>query len=333
MKSYTTNIDESIVVDMKEDEEDGIVLDQQILDKLNGMLQPLFPSSKGAFFAREFLKISEYDLRDSKILFKQKSYANSVFLFQQSVEKAIKSLLYATNILENERDAYDRKIQIGHDSVSAFIKFRNKIIPIGEEMIRSGLIQGFDESELGNPIELLIEEYGGARVDAFRLTNLCVVSLFLHYMIQGHAPEEIKKTVLRVFQEPSLIEEIPDGKMYADLFRMSGLSNPNPSMAEAIEKYYDAMLDIASQSQKWFQSTSSVTAMALLISAVVTNPHEKTTRYPNSASEKLNPDKYDINLGIVQNLPSLFVLHQLSINYLRDYLIGIGILKQEMASK
>lgn len=311
---------------MRENSKNGIVIDRSILEKLNQIAKSYMPSSEGEFFAVEFLERAQDNLRDSKLLFCNKSYANSIFLFQQSVEKAMKSLLYATNTLKSEEDAYSKRIGIGHDSVAAFERFIDKIRPAGEEMAKFGMIENADIN--GKVISTVAEEYGGADVDSSTLAVLCTVLHFLNYLIHGYEPETIKETTLRILQKPSVVETIPDGKMYSDFLNELGVDYATPSIRKEVEKVIDSMLAIASQAREWIRSRSAVTMMSLLILAMITNPHESTTRYPTLVSGRLSPEEYDLNLGIVQNMPSLFALHQMSVDFLSDYLHDLGILSQ-----
>lgn len=60
-------------------------------------------------YALELIKIAEEDLESSKILFENKKYPNSVFSFQQSVEKSTKAF-FLLNGISKSRELKD----IGH---------------------------------------------------------------------------------------------------------------------------------------------------------------------------------------------------------------------------
>ncbi len=310
------------------DAQGDIVLNESILEQLNELFLPYSPSDEGRFFALEFLKRSRDDLRDSILLYQNRSYANSVFLFQQSVEKAVKSLLYATNILREEKDAYSRRIGIGHDSIAAFEKFFAQIAPIGERMAKIGLVQGYEDVQPENVTNILREEYGDAQIESSRLVPMILVLHFLHSLFAGNKPEQIKEMALRAMMEPSLLKGILGDSVYEEMIRMSGLNLTDPEVKRAIEDVIDRMMEVAVEAKGRIQTRSALTMMTLIVAAIITCPHEKTTRYPTLVTGRLNPEMYDIDLGIVQNLPSFFMLHGQSIQFLKNHLVEFGILKE-----
>ena len=69
------------------------------------------------------LKISESNLRASEILYMYNQYSESIFLFQQSVEKANKFFGCALNIISE-----DEMKSIGHDPTRIVDKSTNRIL-------------------------------------------------------------------------------------------------------------------------------------------------------------------------------------------------------------
>ena len=63
-----------------------------------------------------FLEIAQRDLKASKKLLENKFYAQSVFYFQQSVEKGAKSL----GLLTNQVEFYQLQGDVGHDALNVF---------------------------------------------------------------------------------------------------------------------------------------------------------------------------------------------------------------------
>lgn len=78
-----------------------------------------------------FLKMSRMDLKASKTLYKEKLYAQALFSFHQSVEKAAKYLALSCGITENE---FKQKIK--HNGIKLFkemfkkVQIQNDLIPM-----------------------------------------------------------------------------------------------------------------------------------------------------------------------------------------------------------
>lgn len=67
----------------------------------------------------EFIKIAQRDFEDAKLLFENGRYPNAIFMLQQSIEKAIKSLLIKLGLIRDEKEL---RIEISHYVASKLIK-------------------------------------------------------------------------------------------------------------------------------------------------------------------------------------------------------------------
>jgi AbiV family abortive infection protein len=72
--------------------------------------------SDGNLDPHNLIKIAQRDFEDAKLLLENGRYPNAIFMLQQSIEKAIKSLLIKLGLVRDERSCGLRSVTMLHQS-------------------------------------------------------------------------------------------------------------------------------------------------------------------------------------------------------------------------
>lgn len=253
-------------------------------------------------FANILLRLAEDDLRASRLLYKDKLYAFSVFHVQQAVEKATKAL----GILSGHLKAVDSQNEIGHKPSKIFaeslgetsegLAFFGKLIDMypdlsSDSFVKSILSSKVTEKDFNNGRELLLNP----KAHGFEKLDLNSLDQFLEEIRDadpnGDKGVEISdENLVRVRQVISNVARLIESfsKEKAD------------EMRSALEK-----LDSSGQLEQVMNEAVEVSpylwycTIALSYLSLLFFPHSNDTRYPNQ-EKNLNPyTRYTSNYPVV----------------------------------
>lgn len=259
----------------------------------------------------EFLKISESDLKASEILYKEKLYSHSVYFFQQSIEKANKTLGLISRIITEKdlRDISHRQLQIHIKLVEGQLQKLKNISKNAEKLpkLKEFIISENIDSE---------KIYSEIEKEQFKLKNIEKMGLKLVYLSEPQIKEiiELIKKFLKEAEEYPKTDNLEESlnKIKTDAKKILDLMYEiNPIEAAKLEKEFnqitnemwneiiDIVLDYITLSNRIF--------LPLIYLAIITLPHSEASRYP----DRINLlEVYNENLPIVKFLPELFEIQK-----------------------
>jgi len=257
---------------------------------------------KNEIVESELLLIAERDLLSAKVLYQSELYAQSVFSFQQSIEKANKSLGLFLGFIKKED-----LIDIGHESIKIYEKLLKKMrislkeLKISEKvpkLKKTSMFKDFDFVKMEKEIGLELNAFQELRIEKNSLINISSKDI---------------KNILKIIK---MEKEKADKKKYVDakefkklcLEFLSAFSDIN---SEYYKKQKKEIKDLDPKSiNKLMAELKKILPryiscyLYLYYMAIITLPHSIITRYP---VENLSPEKvYKKSLPIVKMLPILF---------------------------
>ena len=261
------------------------------------------------------LKISESNLRASEILYMYNQYSESIFLFQQSVEKANKFFGCALNIISE-----DEMKSIGHDPTRSVDKSTNRILDnyqiINEALTSAGVapLSEKDIELLG--IETLIEQSSDllVRLKDYRKNKQNLVYLSSNdikdafggvdaYCIALKKKEfdyvNFKKTLLFVVERFASLNP----SFYLDKAQIENIT-PENFPIDTINKIRDVLVDHLRL------------YLYLFFLGLIMLPHSEISRYPGVMKEE-SPLTYSKRMPIVKHLNFLFKKQKYCLKYLK----------------
>jgi HEPN domain-containing protein len=269
-------------------------------------------NSKVMKMSMELLNIAEQDLQAAEVLYENELYPQSIFYFQQSVEKANKAFALILNIV-TERELFN---VIGHETVNIFEKAikhqKNKYeqfdkhLTIIPELKEIRILKNFNvKKEVGN-FDLFLFDISEIKEDKNELINISSLDIrrFLKKIEISKKDFEKQMRNLSKFK----INDKSWNKMKENFLELYNIVlKYNPVHAEEFKNNFEKIEpnEIEKSLKTYFEL--SFFAISLSVSlfylALITLPHSTITRYPQNGS---SPAKiYTKTLPIVKKLPEL----------------------------
>lgn len=260
----------------------------------------------------ELLKIAEKDLQASKVLYENELYAQAIFYFQQSVEKANKTYALITNqVTEAELPK-----KVGHEAIKIYKKSieqqKNRYQKINENLNKLPEIK--DTNIFKNAhIQIESEQFDFFLSYIERIEKNKNESIFMTvWDIQRFLNEiksfkkDIKKDMrsissLKITESDWKIAE----KNFNEIFNIALKYSPSyaEEMKEDFEQFDVKQLENILKNYFRLMSINMSISVSLYHLAIITLSHSIITRYPLNG---LNPTEiYNEKLPIVSKLPEL----------------------------
>jgi len=261
----------------------------------------------------ELLKIAEMDLKAAKVLHENELYPQSIFYFQQSVEKANKAFALMTKLVTEDQLLRE----IGHEPIRIYetaLKKQKSKFEQFEEHLRD--IPGFKEINLIKTInfkkkdliqfDTSLSDIKEIKQDRGELIN--VSSLEIHRILKEieFNRKDCEKQMRRISkirvtesdwskQKKNVIEFYNVFSKYNPVQVEKEKKNLENISIEQVEEYIKRYLEFI-----YFVKSLSIPLYYL---SIITLPHSTITRYPQNDS---NPTKiYTKKLPIIKKLPEL----------------------------
>jgi HEPN domain-containing protein len=238
------------------------------------------------------IEISKEDNEASKILYLKGLYPQSLFFFQQSVEKAVKHLGVNTEII----DPKDLFKKIGHNSVLIFKnatkKYANNFS--GENIVEIDSnfneIKNFIDKE---PPEVVVQ------FAINQIENTLNENLELPFDLDSIETSDDLYRIIKQF--------FPDNPEFEKLKGMSDISYLKPIVKKMIEKFKTGL-------PKYIQST-----LILFIFSCIVTRHVSSVRYPN-VENMTNPSEYYSNENpLIFSLPTFQKMMDFILNEIQNF--------------
>jgi len=277
----------------------------------------------------ELLNIAEDDLKASRCLYSSKLYLQALFYYQQSVEKAFKTIFFSMGLLsygEMKRDISHNPLNI-FDMISdeeysnKIARIKSNLPKIGETKFINMLSQYYsslNEEIVKNFFQLSseVESNEGEIKDVIKaLNNYCKETTGINK--EGKDSELYKNLI-----DNKKSETVETFKELFDALNLyPGLSDKFE--VEEIAKVIDELFDLFKKILIPFLTTSFYLVISLVMISFLTKSLAIRTRY---IEKDYNPlDFYKINHPLVLNLKGLSKLQNKNLNLLKNWL---GYLKE-----
>ena len=273
--------------------------------------------------AEEYLKIAKKDLEATKILYENKLYAQALFYFEQSVEKANKGFALTSN-------KYSEKymIKVNHDVTKIY-----KDIIIEQKRRYENLSRNLNQvSELKNTVFAKNFDIESKKKECEEsLRNLAEIQtkrnnfnstleirgILKEIRVNNKEIKELKKSVSNFRLTENNWEEMKN-----DIFKL--FENPdNNNLAYSLQKEMDdSKLNIQELEtvikKLYLQMIHFMSVYFYLYPlGILSLPHAVIARYPK---EDLSPmDIYNQKLPIIKHLPDLIEQHSKALKILNKY--------------
>jgi len=257
----------------------------------------------------DLLFVARQDFEASKALYEKKLYSQSVYHLQQCVEKITKAFGLWSGFIE-EKELYPRKKKenflikilrkagfykkeeyIGHISPKVFVLLlRKKFIKKYTSLLSSQI--------KNNGIKQLIKNYNN------ELKNL-EKSINKTQKLATLSNEDISKFLEVSNTYLNILEKIDKRKLNSLLlrFRMGITSRlEGESLFNILDMINKGFIKIENKMEHIFRGCSALIFLYPL--SIITYPHFTYTRYPTN---KLKPQDYNENLGIITLLPEIIM--------------------------
>lgn len=254
--------------------------------------------------------IAKEDLTVAKYLYKKRKYSQSLFYFQQSVEKANKSFALINGIIQPK----ELLSKVGHDTLNIYRKsIDSRTKEIEESILSISKFPQAKEHEYFNTIkdyqkELITGQQFLKNIKNKDLTKLPVMDL--HYILDQL--EDMSKTKVPAFSSDMVVELDKSFKTYLDFMGSFGSEKALQEKAE-LEKELENPINkekIIELIKLMLQTVidAGFINYTLYFCAIITMPHVSKTRYPFMDS-KSNPLKiYNRNHPLVKLQPHFMQL-------------------------
>jgi HEPN domain-containing protein len=263
----------------------------------------------------DLIKLSESDLKSSRILYYSGQYPQSVFLFQQSTEKANKAIGLMGEFLKP-----NQLLGIGHDQVKVYKKGINKQIRLLEELNEKlepfneaknhPLISGFNVSDLPQQLtegiaafdELKKSTLTGSDIDGL-IDTLCELREFKRELPHDFNEQLIKQ----IYQVGDWLATfgVAGQQQRLELENWMSLKQNQTELIKILRKILDTATEFG----------RSISGLALL--AIVMNEHSSSPRYPMNGKSPFQ--LYHANNPLVTRLPVLSEFVEEGISTLKKY--------------
>jgi HEPN domain-containing protein len=273
--------------------------------------------------AEEYLKIAKKDLEATKILYENKLYAQALFYFEQSVEKANKGFALTSN-------KYSEKymIKVNHDVTKIYKdiiieqkrRYENLSRNLNQisKLKNTKFAKNFDIESKKKECEESLRNLAEIQTERDNLNSTLEIRQILKEMRENN--EEIKG--LKKIVSNIRLTEKNWKEMKNDILEL--FENPeNNNLASVLQKEMDdSKLNIQELEtgikKIYLQIIQSISVYIYLYPlGILTLTHAVITRYPK---EDMSPmDIYNQELPIIKHLPDLIYQHSKALKILNKY--------------
>jgi len=282
----------------------------------------------------ELLNIAEGDLAASKCLFLVKLYPQALFYYQQSIEKAFKTLLFSMGLLSYT----EMKNNIRHNIFNIFVLISDEKSGKKISKIKSNLPK-IGETKFINMLSQYYSSLNEEKVRKFfQLSNEVesnegVIKEVINYL-NGYYKETIE--INRAGKDSELYKNLIDNKksetvetlkeFFESLAFYPGLSDIFRNIE--VKKEIDELFDLFKKILIPFFTTSIYLAVSLILISFLTKLLADKTRY---IEKNFNPsDFYTKNHPLVLNLEELSKLQDKNLNLLKKWMEYLGQTPEEL---
>lgn len=287
-----------------------------------------------------FLDIAKQDLKSSQLLFENKCYPQSVFLFQQSVEKAVKSM----SIFMGTTDLKKSADKIGHKGVTFYRMLNLNWMENLKSMKKNkqkteAFAQMFDADSTG--IDIIEVENDAKDLDIWALTYIKNTQDHVELSdneltdILAHLSEIEEEYIYALSEGTDFIKTDEEWVQFIEEvteFIKKGVryfvENPEEvdidipdDISEIVEEEVKRVFGVTDK-ETWNQFASllldSLYINHLLFGlSIIMDPHAISARYPD---EDFNPmEFYTLELPLVTKLPKIMAITEGLLLLLDDY--------------
>jgi len=275
--------------------------------------------------AEEFLKIAKKDLEATKILYENKLYAQALFYFEQSVEKANKGFALTSNKY-SEKDMLDFNHDVTRIYKDNIIEQKRRYENLSRnlnqisELNNTEFVKNFDieskkkecEESLRNLAEIQTGRNDLIFISTCEIRDILTeisendkemkdsIKSVSNFRLTENDWEEMKNDIFKQFENPnnnnfasSLQKEMDDSKLNIQ------------ELETGIKKMYLQMIHLMS------------VFFYLYPLGILTLPHAVIARYPKE--DKSPMDIYNQKLPIIKHLPDLIKQHSKALKILNKY--------------
>jgi len=273
--------------------------------------------------AEEYLKIAKKDLEATKILYENKLYAQALFYFEQSVEKANKGFALTSNKYSEE---YMKKVN--HDVTKIYNdiiieqkrRYENLSRNLNQisELKNTEFAKNFDIESIKKECEESLRNLAEIQTERNNLNSTLEIRAIIKEIRENNKEiKELKKSVSKFRLTENNWEEMKN-----DIFKL--FENPdNNNLASSLQKEMDdSKLNIQELEtgikKIYFQIIHSISVYIYLYPlGILTLTHAVIARYPKE--DKSPMDIYNQELPIIKHLPDLIYQHSKALKILNKY--------------
>lgn len=262
--------------------------------------------------ANELIETARLDLEAARILYRNKLYPQSIFLFQQSVEKAHKAACLSWRLIEEEKL---KSWEIGHKATGIYkkhIEKRKKMLEeLKKDLNENQKLKNVFEDQDFEKVRRALDE------DLLDLKKLEKSDIDMSLREIKSLIADIKKLkAIKIKLEKEQFNGIIIA-FFAPLLDISAKFDPKKAdeLKQDMEKSLEKLDYDKSEVSKYFFNSLYV-AISLPLIAFITSPHSTASRYPetNSTPRKI----YTKKLPLVKMLPELMELHKEALRRLKS---------------
>lgn len=263
----------------------------------------------------DLLKLSETDLKSSRILYYSGHYPQSVFLFQQSTEKANKVIGLMGEFLQP-----NQLFKVGHDQMKVYSRGINKQIKLIEELNEKlepfneaknhPLISGFNFPDLPQQLtdgiaafdELKKSTLNGEDLDG--LMDILWELREFHLELPGDFNEQVINQLYQVGDWLSTFG-VTGQQQRLELENWMNLKENQTDLIKILRQILETAVEFG----------QTVSSLALL--AIIMNEHSSTPRYPTNGKSPFQ--LYHAKNPLITRLPELSDFAEQYITTLKKY--------------
>lgn len=255
----------------------------------------------------ELYKISRSDLEASECLYNNKHYTQSLFYFQQAVEKANKSFFLHLEVIKPE----NLKKSIGHYPLKIYKMIMEKQKLQIEEYFRK--TSSFPKAR-DTIFHKQVEQYKKALENGLKMLDSFKYDLpsLIRELSSIKEPKKIKLTRrLKMRLKAEFLKSSKEFVAFISSFQTSQAIKAREQLKKIstndIDKFPDTLIKFLNPMLFYMYAISCVLS-TLYSTAVITLPHSTDTRYPNIEKNMSPLLVYKKKLSIIKYLPYFFVL-------------------------
>lgn len=269
----------------------------------------------------ELLDIAKSDLKASRVLYENRLYPQAVFYFQQSVEKANKSLALVTKLV-TEKELYRN---IGHQAIKIHEKAIkrqkdkyeqfNDHLTLFSELRELEIFEGFNVKREIRQFDLFLSYIDEIRHDNNKLIHMSSWDIRRFLKEMKNTKKDIEKEMQNISK--FRMNDKSRKKMRQNFSELYNVAlKYNPIYAEELKNDFEK-LD-SKELESYIKNYYRLTYLGMSIStslyylAIITLPHVSVTRYPENGKTPL--EIYTQKLPIVKKLPELCDVHNDALN-------------------